>query len=199
MAIVSKSIKRAREAAAAEQRRVTEQAAASECELTMPATANSIPRIRGHAQKDDSGKWQPTGEYEVGFGRPPADHRFKKGGAGGPGRPKGSRSHDSILREALSEKRPVRIDGQERNLPLRKLVVLKTVKDAAEGTDRHARKYVLDESARLFPEAEIARATKPSDLNDSDALSLAEFEAEIRHRIRQESARKDEPDDGDQS
>ena len=199
MAIVSKSILRAREAAAAEQRCIAEQAATSECEAAKPATASATPPVRGHAQKDDSGKWQPTGEYEVGFGRAPADHRFKKGGAGGPGRPKGSRSHDSILREALSEKRPVRIDGRECNLPLRKLILIKTIRDAAEGKDRHARKYVLDESARLFPEAETPRATKPSDLNNSDALSFAEFEAEIRHRILQESARKDEPDDGDQS
>ena len=199
MAIVSKSILRAREAAAAEQKRVAEQAAADECEVTVPASASPAPRTRGHAQKDDSGKWQPTGEYEVGFSRAPPDHRFKKGGAGGPGRPKGSRSHDSILREALSEKRPVRIDGRECNLPLRKLILMKTVKDAAEGKDRHARKYVLDESARLFPEREAARATKSTDLNESDALSMAELKAEIRHRILQESARKDEPGNGDQS
>ena len=42
--------------------------------------------------------------YKVGKNRPPIEHRFKKGGKGGPGRPKGSRgrsSYDKLLDERV--------------------------------------------------------------------------------------------------
>jgi hypothetical protein len=39
-------------------------------------------------------KSDPKGEYEVGYGKPPAAHRFKKGQSGNPkGRTKGSKNH----------------------------------------------------------------------------------------------------------
>lgn len=43
------------------------------------------------------------GDYEVGYGRPPEQHRFKRGQSGNPrGRPKGARGFKTMLEEELS-------------------------------------------------------------------------------------------------
>jgi hypothetical protein len=48
-------------------------------------------------------KKKPSGDYVVGFCRPPRDKRFRKGTSGNPaGRPKGRRNVDSLLREIHS-------------------------------------------------------------------------------------------------
>jgi len=70
---------------------------------TTSASGTAPPKQkRGHARKDARGKWQPTGDYDVGFGKPPKAHRFD-GTKPGPGRPKESRSQDSYLREELEQ------------------------------------------------------------------------------------------------
>ena len=52
---------------------------------------------------------KPTGDYEVGYGRPPKHTRFKKGVSGNPkGRPKGAKGMRTIVREVLTAKVSVR-------------------------------------------------------------------------------------------
>lgn len=140
---------------------------------------------RGHAVKDENGKWLPTGSGP-GWCNPPVGSQFKKGGKGGPGRPKGSISHDRLMRKHLAQKRTVRVDGKETKIAAHELVVMTTVKAAAEGKDRDARKFVLAESARLFGEDKNAFDLPVSELNASDALSLAELRREIREDVLRE-------------
>jgi hypothetical protein len=104
------------------------------------------------------GKRQATGDYPIGYCRPPERTQFKKGGKPGPGRPKGSLSHDTILKRQLEQKQRVRINGRERNLSFRELILTKAVMAAVDGKDRDARKYVLAESARLYAAANDAAA-----------------------------------------
>ncbi|WP_445192403.1 DUF5681 domain-containing protein [Sphingomonas sp. Tas61C01] len=106
---------------------------------------------RGHALKSDDGKWLPTGPGP-GWCNPPLESRFQKGGRGEPGRPKGSVSHDRVMKKLLVQKRTVRVDGKETKIAAHELIVMTTVKAAAEGKDRDARKYVLSEAARLLSE-----------------------------------------------
>jgi uncharacterized protein DUF5681 len=41
-------------------------------------------------------------DYTIGFGRPPAAHRFKPGQSGNPrGRPKGRKNFDTMVREIV--------------------------------------------------------------------------------------------------
>ena len=113
-----------------------------------PPTAAAKPK-RGHALKDENGKWLPTGNYEVGFGRPPVAYQFS--GKPGPGRPRREVSHDHILRRHLEQKRKVRIDGQEKTMSVLELVIATTIKGALQGKDKPLRELRL-EIARLFPE-----------------------------------------------
>lgn len=142
---------------------------------------------RGHAVKDENGKWQPTGDYGHGFARTPEHSRFKPGAKGGPGRPKGTVSHDKLLAKHLSQKREVSINGQRQLLTARELLIMTTVKAALEGKDKHARAYVLAQTERLFRSHENAEdLATASTLSASDALSIAEFEEELRARLLEE-------------
>ena len=52
-------------------------------------------------------------DYEVGYGRPPKKHRFKKGRSGNVhGRPKGTKNFVTDLREELNEKITIREGGK---------------------------------------------------------------------------------------
>ena len=45
-----------------------------------------------------------TGDYEVGYGKPPRHSRFVKGQSGNPrGRPAGAKNFTTLLEEALNE------------------------------------------------------------------------------------------------
>lgn len=153
--------------------------------LKPPSTAAVEPerkRRRGHAVKNEQGKFMPTSEG-VGFASPPKEHQFKTGGPGGPGPKKWSVSFDTLIRKHLTTKRRVRIEGVDRKVSTAELILMTTIKDAAEGKSRDARKYVLAEMARAFPAQADSQAVGPREINDSDALSLAEYEAELRRQL----------------
>ena len=119
VAIVARSVLNARRAAAeaaeaAKQEQLSVRASPPVVALASPSPHRSLPtdeqadaqvapRRRGHATKDENGKWQPTAPYPNGFARTPADTRFKPGGKGGPGRPKGSVSHDALMQKHLKQ------------------------------------------------------------------------------------------------
>jgi hypothetical protein len=87
-----------------------------------------------------------VGEYEVGYGKPPEQTRFKKGRSGNPkGRPKGSKTkppdHDrlaAILLEEAYREVPLREGGREVNVPMAVAVVRGLFVKGARGTARSA-------------------------------------------------------------
>lgn len=122
-------------------------------------------RKRGHAIKNEQGKFMPTGDGP-GFANPPKEHRFN--GKPGPGRPKGALSHDTIVRKHLELKRKVRIDGQEKSVSVRELLVMTAHKQALEGKIK-ALTEAMAESARLYPDLQSANS-----LGNSPILSAAD-------------------------
>ena len=64
-------------------------------------------------EKDSQSKCEPTGDYEVGYGRPPISTRFPKGQSGNPtGRPKGTKNIATCVHNALQQRITVREGGK---------------------------------------------------------------------------------------
>lgn len=76
-------------------------------------------------------------DYEVGYGKPPKDTRFKKGRSGNPkGRPKGRKNMSTHIEEILASKVIVRENGVSRKLPFREAFVRNLAARALNGTVR---------------------------------------------------------------
>lgn len=115
--------------------------------------------------------------YKVGKGKPPREYQFKKGGKGGPGRPKGSRVRSDY--EKLLEERIV--VGEDRaGRPIRKswrdVMNRQLLKKAAQG-DLHAIRIAKDFELKA---AAIAARTGPP----------APTAAELRQQEKQLEQRK---------
>ena len=122
-------------------------------EQPQPQAVN--PRSRAVRVKPPRGKRakrQPTGNYPVGFAKAPEHSRFQPNNPGGPGRPKGSRSQNSILRKELEAKRVVRIDGRGVKLSNRELATKMFLTKAFEKSDPKQLMQVIQFSQHLFPE-----------------------------------------------
>ncbi len=86
----------------------------------------------------------PKGDYAVGYGRPPADTRFRKGQSGNPrGRPKGIKSLAQLLTEKFARRVTVQENGRPRQMGMLEVLIQKLINDAARGNHR-AMRMVLD-------------------------------------------------------
>jgi hypothetical protein len=111
-----------------------------------------------------------TKDYEVGYRKPPQRSRFKKGQSGNPkGRPRGSRSSSTILREILSERVEVRENGGTRTVTKKELILRFAVNKAATG-DSRAREFLLNRTPWL--QKEFAEP-KRSDISEIEAFERA--------------------------
>jgi hypothetical protein len=79
-------------------------------------------------------------DYKVGYGRPPAERRFKKGASGNPrGSPRGSKNIDLLLEAELSNKISVNENGRRRTITKREGMIKQMVNQALAGNDRAVR------------------------------------------------------------
>jgi len=72
--------------------------------------------------------------YEVGFGKPPAASRFKKGQSGNPkGRPKGKRNTATTIMRALDQKVIINENGRRREITKFEAAITQLANKAASG------------------------------------------------------------------
>jgi len=82
-------------------------------------------------------------DYEVGYGKPPRNSRFKPGRSGNPdGRPRGSRGLRTELRSELGELMTVTENGKSRRMPKRRVVIKALLAKALKGDVRAAEKIL---------------------------------------------------------
>jgi hypothetical protein len=90
------------------------------------------------------------GNYEVGYGKPPRQTRFKQGQSGNvQGRPRGSKNLSTLLTKALDETVTISENGKRRNISMREAIVKRAVTKAASGEFRAIRMLLLDQIPRL--------------------------------------------------
>lgn len=74
------------------------------------------------------------GGYDVGYGKPPQDSRFKKGRSGNPtGRPKGTRNLETMLERAFQEKVIVTERGKSKKMTKIEVAIRQQMNKAAAG------------------------------------------------------------------
>jgi Family of unknown function (DUF5681) len=85
-----------------------------------------------------------SGDYEVGYKRPPKETRFKKGNNANPrGRPRGSKNLATLFEEALNT--PVEtVEGGRRRRRTKRDVVIAHLVDQSANADLRATKLLLD-------------------------------------------------------
>lgn len=132
---------------------------------------------------------QPSGDYEVGYARPPAHTRFKPGQSGNPrGRTKGARDLRGVMEDALrkefSQTVTIVEGGKPRPVNKLELIVVTNVNKAAKG-DARALRELLALAYRLglldAPQAAaMAMATHP--FSDEDQAIVDRFLARERRK-----------------
>ena len=110
------------------------------------------------------------GDYEVGYGKPPKQTRFKKGQSGNPkGRAKGSRNIFTELEEELSEPIQIREGGNKKIVSKSRAVIKALVAKALKGdTKAIAQIHALSHAAT--PEVGEAPNRQALDAEDMEIL-----------------------------
>jgi Family of unknown function (DUF5681) len=107
----------------------------------------------------------PEAEYQVGYKRPPAHTRFRKGQSGNPrGRRRGSKNWQTLFLEALAAKVSVNEDGRRLRISKQQAMFAQLANRAAQG-DARATQMVLRVQAEIERKnkAEAAVKTGPVD------------------------------------
>lgn len=91
-------------------------------------------------------------DYEVGFGRPPAASKFKRGRSGNPkGRPKGAKNISTLIAKELNDRVTITENGKPRRLAKGQVAIRQLVNKAAAGDPKALqavwKHYQTDETA----------------------------------------------------
>ena len=88
-------------------------------------------------------KKAPPSDYDVGYGKPPKAHQFKKGQSGNPaGRPAGTKNLKTDLLEELSELMRIREGGKNRSVTKQRALIKTLIARGLGGNDRAAAKII---------------------------------------------------------
>jgi hypothetical protein len=107
-----------------------------------------------------------SGDYAVGYGRPPVATRFKPGKSGNPkGRKPAPPSLAEILMEELAALVPIKQGDKTTKLPMARIVIRKHLQLAAQGNAASARLvFALTQVLGLKPEVPDIEELTPDEL-----------------------------------
>jgi len=114
-------------------------------------------------------------EYQVGYGRPPLDTRFKPGKSGNPkGRPKEHRNVRTIVEQVFNEKITIREGQKTRKVTKFEAMLQATMLKAMKG-DPRAANTLLGLLARMQSFFEAENETPGAALPEEDAAIIREY------------------------
>jgi hypothetical protein len=108
-------------------------------------------------------------EYEVGYGKPPAQYQFKKGNKFSKGKPKGSKAFKTIVTQALGIKVPAKINGKTVKMTKAELAIHQLANKASAG-DLKAIEKVIALQQQYGPPDDPAGPSPEQLKMDADAL-----------------------------
>ena len=133
-----------------------------------------------NAGTGDAGVEHQRVDYQVGYGRPPVEHRFKTGNRANPkGRGKKTRNRKVVVREVLLELIKVNEGGVEKQMPALQVVLKRLLSQALKG-DLKAAITVIGMAQReglLTPEEEEAVDA----LSDNDMAIVQDAMQRLNH------------------
>ncbi len=113
--------------------------------------------------------------YEVGYGKPPREHQFRKGQSGNPrGRTKGARNLKTDLAEELAETLTIRENGKILKISKRRAMIKSTMAKALKGDPRGI-KLVLEMIGSTGLESDQTDDLENQDLSAVDREILEAF------------------------
>jgi Family of unknown function (DUF5681) len=112
-------------------------------------------------------------DYEVGYGRPPRETRFRPGQSGNPtGSRKGSKTIGARLRELMNSKVTVTEQGRTRRISRLDVMLRQLTNDAMRG-DQRALKLLMEFLHRYGAEAEAT--ARSEEITSEDLEILADY------------------------
>ena len=114
------------------------------------------------------------GDYEVGYGKPPCQTRFKKGHSGNPkGRTAGDKNLSTLLSEALNERVVVTQNGRRRKITKRKAIVTQLVNRSASADHVTSLICVRAHSSSAARSSKRSVSAHPSAVGPSRTMSIS--------------------------
>ena len=135
------------------------------------------------------------GDYKVGYGKPPATSRFKKGKSGNPkGRPKGSRNFASDLKVVLNTKVKVTEDGEQKTVTSQLAIMMQLRAQALNGNPK-----AMDKIITLAKELGVEEAARGAEhkLTTYDENILDRFAADLLEEAKRNSRGEEASDEQD--
>lgn len=121
-----------------------------------------------------------TPDYEVGFGKPPKEHRFKPGQSGNPrGRPRGARGVNATVRKVLEQKTSVQTSGGTKKMAHVEVIIRKLLERALKGDTKAAEKLLLMYRTAAPEEVAEREVVSNDDVSAGDAAILAAYHEHI--------------------
>ena len=143
------------------------------------------PPPTGTAAGEEPDAAKRSGDYEVGYMKPPKHTQFQRGQSGNPnGRPKGTKNLKTDLAEELQEHIALREGGARRTVSKQRAMLKRLMERALQG-DTKAASLIINMVARFLDQTEDEVHATP--LAEADLAILKAYEARVKADRKQRS------------
>jgi hypothetical protein len=147
------------------------------------ATTTADQRKISRGRSADGEEKKSTGDYEVGYGRPPKHSQFPNQHQNKKGRPRKVQNFLTIVEREMDGKVTVLEGEKTRTITKRELAAKRFVNRVVEGDPKALDRWERHEAARLLRQQKQEEQELPATLDEHETSALANFTALIRASI----------------